>query len=118
MCRSGASCGCGGSSGFPLGRAVAVVALAALVSAAATLIGHVLIAVLAGILVAGSILVGYGLRRAWKLTRPARPPVRRSAAALPASNLRAVPARAPLAIEAPRTAPAAEQVAAAVRRLP
>lgn len=109
MCRSGAPCGCGAGGGLPVGLWVAVVALAALVCSAASLIGTVLVVALAGVLVAGLGLVGYAVWRVRVLTRPGRPVA--SGQAVTAVRVRALAGRAPLALEAPR-----ERVTAAADR--
>lgn len=77
MCRSGASCGCGGSSSAPVGLMVAIVALAALVSAAAALISQLLLGALAAVLVAALGFTAYAVYRVRVLTRPV--PARRRA---------------------------------------
>ena len=104
MCKQGAPCGCGGTSGGGdlLGLAFAALALAAAVSAAMAVIEHfiALIAVIAA--VAAVAVVAYLAVRVRHLTRPAKPRQPASRPALPRRSPQALPVAAPRAIEAPR----------------
>lgn len=102
MCKTGAPCGCG-ESGPPVGLWVAVVAAAGLVSAAASVLTTILVAVaVAGLCVAG-VVVGYCVWRVRVLTRPARPTTTFVAGSLATSKQSALSVGgSPLALEAPQ----------------